>query len=482
MTPVPDGPVAWTTASVASVTGGRLLGGPGDTPVVGFSIDSRSLVAGECFVALRDNRDGHDFVVDAFRCGAAAAVVGRVPADPALAPGAPLVLVPDPLTALGELAAHARRAVDPTVVGITGSVGKTGTKDLTAAILGTDRRTHASPASFNNESGLPLAVLGAPGDVDVLVLEMGARFPGNIAELAAIARPQVGVVTNIGSAHAEHLGSPEEVAAVKGELLEALEPGGFAVLNADDAATPRLRQRTGEEVITAGRAGDADVRIRSVTVDDELFPSLTLDSRWGEVTARLAVRGVHQVANAALASTVALRLGLTPEHVSTGLAAALPARLRMELRHSSSGAVVLDDSYNANPVSMRAALESFAELPVSGRRIAVLGSMLELGEQSDPEHADVGGRLASHGVSEVIVVGEEAAPLAEAARREGTLHVIEARDPDHAYSLLAGRVTGADAVLVKGSRAVGLDALAERLAPRGAEADPAPRPGSGAVP
>lgn len=478
MTTVPH---AWTTGSVAAVTSGRLLGGPGDAPVTGFAIDSRALIPGECFVALQGNRDGHDFVVDALRSGAAVALVGRVPGDPALPADAPLVLVDNPLAALGALAADALRALDPTVVGITGSVGKTGTKDLTATVLATDRPTHASPGSFNNESGLPLTVLGAPADVEVLVLEMGARFAGNIAELAAIARPQVAVITNIGSAHAEHLGGPEQVAAVKGELLEALEPGGFGVLNSDDPATPQLRQRTSAEIVTAGRAYDADVRITSVTLDDRLFPTLGLDSPWGSVHARLAVRGVHQVANAALASAVGLRLGLTPGQVGAGLVSAPPARLRMELRRSASGTVVLDDSYNANPASMRAALESFAALAVRGRRIAVLGSMLELGERSDAEHAEVGRDLASYEISELIAVGKETAALAEAARDAGAVEVIEARDPDHAYSLLTDRVTGADAVLVKGSRSLGLDALAERLAPRGADADPAPRPGSGAL-
>lgn len=470
----------WTTSRVAEVVGGVVRGDPVAVPVSGFAIDSRSLITGECFVALQGNRDGHDFVTDAIDAGAAAALVSRIPEDPALSPEAPLIVVDDPLVALGALAAQTRERLDPTVVGITGSVGKTGTKDLVAAVLSTSRIVHANPGSFNNESGLPLTILAAPADTEVLVLEMGARFAGNISRLAAIARPHVGVVTNIGAAHAAHFGTLEDVAAAKGELLEKLDPDGFAVLNADDPMTARLAQRTHVDVLTAGRSEAADVRISSIELDDELRPTLSLDSHWGVVRTTLPVRGAHQVANAALAATVGLRLGVTADDVATGLATARSARLRMDLRRSPSGVLVLDDSYNANPASMNAALDAFASVVVPGRRFAVLGSMLELGDRTDAEHAAIGDRLRTGGIAGVVVLGDEAAALAGAARRAGGVEVVEAADLDEAEATVSGWVSAGDAVLLKGSRALGLEVLAERLAPGDEATRPAPRPGTGA--
>src|SRR6185436_5459222 len=262
---------------------------PADVPAgTGLAFDSRALRPGEVFVAVQAERDGHDFVADAIGRGAPFAIVERP------LTGAPLVVVPDVPAALFALARAGRDRLDARVVGITGSVGKTSTKDLTAAAVGAARRTHAAPASFNNEIGVPVTVLGAPTDTEVLVVEMGARFAGNIAALAALVDPDIGVN------HAEHLGGPEGVARVKGELLDALPAHGLAVLDAATAAGPEQRARSAAPVVTVGAGPDADVRIGPVTLDEGLRARFALETPWGSGTVTLAVRGAHQAVNAAL--------------------------------------------------------------------------------------------------------------------------------------------------------------------------------------
>jgi UDP-N-acetylmuramoyl-tripeptide--D-alanyl-D-alanine ligase len=449
-----------TAAAFAARVGGVIVGDP-DATFSGFAIDSRVLEPGECFVALDAARDGHDYVSDAFRRGARVALVARVVEHPA---GHALVVVDDPLVALGRAAAHARRAWsdEVIVVGITGSAGKTATKDLTAAALSGSRRVHASPGSFNNEAGLPLTLLSAPPRTEVVVAEMGARFPGNIADLCAIARPQVGLITHVGLAHAEHLGGPEGILATKGALVEALPVSGTAVLNADDDATSALAKRTSARVITVGSTSGADVVVRDLVVDEVLRPRFVLESPWGSVDVALSVRGVHQAANAAMAAAVALVLGVAPADVAAGLAAAHTAAWRMELVTSARGITVLNDAYNASPSSMRAALQSFGELPAR-RRIAVLGDMLELGAHAAAAHAEIGELAAAVGVDLLVAVGPHSALAAAHAARAGVV-ALTAADPDEAYALVAERVRPGDAVLVKASRAVGLEVVADALA------------------
>jgi UDP-N-acetylmuramoyl-tripeptide--D-alanyl-D-alanine ligase len=448
---------------IALITGGRVHRAPERPERVvarALSFDSRTLEAGRGFVAIRDARDGHEFVSDAFARGATLAIVERVPAGVE----GPLVVVEDTMLALRVLAATARdRLATAHVVGITGSVGKTATKDLTAAALSRATRVHASTASFNNELGLPVTLLAAPDRTEALVLEMGARFAGNIRELCAIARPTIGVITNLGLAHAEHLGGPAGVAAVKGELLDALPAGGLAILNADDETVRALRARTEARVVTAGAAGDADVRTSSVRIDAELRATFRLDSPWGSAPeVRLAVRGAYQVANAALAATVGLTQGVPIEAVVDALARAGTAEWRMELTTSPGGLVVLNDAYNANPTSMAAALESLAALDVPGRRIAVLGEMRELGEVSAAEHARMGELVADAGVDAVVVVGPGTEELAAAAAARG-VEVHTAADHAAATAVVRALARPGDAVLVKASRAVGLERVAAAL-------------------
>jgi UDP-N-acetylmuramoyl-tripeptide--D-alanyl-D-alanine ligase len=452
-----------TRDEIATITGGVLSGatsaGSAEPVARGMSFDSRTLVPGEGFVALHDVRDGHDYVADAFAAGASLALVERVP------PGVdgPLVVVPDTAAALRALGVAARNRIEhATVIGITGSAGKTSTKDLTAAALAARSRVHASVASFNNEIGLPVTLLAAE-DVEAVVLEMGARFAGNIRDLCSIARPSIGVITHIGLAHAEHLGGPAGIAAVKGELLDALPVDGLAVLNADDAATAELRARSAAPVLTAGSAAGADVRTSEVRLDHQLRVTFRLDSPWGSAPdVRLAVRGAYQVQNAALAAAVALAQGVSVEDVAGALATAGTAALRMEMHRSPAGVVVLNDSYNASPTSMRASLDSLAALPVRGRRIAVLGEMRELGPIAASEHAALGEHLADLGVTVLVVVGPNTEELATAAARRG-VEVHPVVDHEAATSLVRAVAAPGDAVLVKASRAVGLERVAAAL-------------------
>lgn len=449
-----------TAAEIAEAARG-VVHGRATTVATSFAIDSRVLDAGACFFALRGNRDGLDFVPHAFERGASMAVVDH--RGPDAVPNRPLVEVDEPMTALADCARLARsRLTDTVVVGVTGSAGKTATKDLTAAALSRSKRVHASPGSFNNEAGLPLTLLGAPPDTEVLVTEMGARFAGNIADLADLARPQIGVVTHVGMAHAGHLGGRDGIAQVKGELLDALPASGLAVLNADDDASRDLAARTTARVVRVGRADDADVRIGAVDVDHELRPRFTLDTPWGSGEVVVGLRGEHQVENAAMAATVALALGVDFDDVAAGIERATTAGLRMELVRTADGVIVINDAYNSSPTSAAAAVRSLARLPVDGRRIAVLGEMLELGDASEHEHRAIGALAADSGIDVVIAVGANAAPVVDGAGA-GVADRRTVDDVDEVVALLDELVRPGDAVLVKASRAVGLERVADAL-------------------
>ena len=459
-----------TLSDIARITGGQLLGGDPDAVVSSYSIDTRTLAPGALFVALRAERDGHDFVGEALDRGAAGALVSRA------VEGVGLVLVGDTATALSALGSAARdRLAGVPVVGITGSTGKTSTKDLTAAALAPAGPVGASPVSFNNEIGVPLTLLSSPPGAVAVVAEMGARGVGHIATLAAVARPTIGVITNIGMAHAEFFGSRDEVARAKGELLEALPGDGHAVLSADDDMTPGLRARTGAAVLSAGASAGADVRFSAVQLDDELRPSFHLDTPWGSADVPpLPVRGTHQAGNAAFAVAVAGIVGVSLSDAVAGLAGAVGSPLRMDLRRSPAGLIVLNDSYNANPTSMAAAVDALAGLG-TGRRFAVLGRMAELGPHATAEHHRLGKLVAAAGVDTLVVVAgapqpgrtgrdtsPELAALAEGARENGVEAVV-VEGLGAAVDALTPRLRPGDAVLVKASRVAGLEQVAAAL-------------------
>jgi UDP-N-acetylmuramoyl-tripeptide--D-alanyl-D-alanine ligase len=472
--------VRLTASDVAEATEGVIVAGDAGAVADGFTNDSRQVTpapdgGAPGFVALTAARDGNDFVGDAFQRGATVAIVTR-PLAIEPPPGGALVLVGDALEALARLGRRARaRLASTTVVGITGSAGKTATKDLTAAALAPARRVHASHLSFNNEAGVPLTLLSAPLETEVLVAELGARFAGNIAELCAIATPNIGVITNLGLAHSGLLGGPAGIAAVKGELLDDLPADGFAVIPAGDPFTPALADRTRARVVRVGPAGtpDADVTTSAVVLDEELRPAFTLESPWGSLRARVPLRGEHQVGNAAMAATVALALGASPESIAEGLGSTTGAPWRMDLVRTARGAVVLNDAYNASPTSTAAALRAFAALAVPGRRIAVLGEMLELGDASDAEHEAIGRLAATTGVDVLVLVGAATASIGRGARAVASpadIEIIEVDEASAATAVVTGLLGADDAVLVKASRAAGLEQVALALTATGAAA------------
>ncbi|MCD2262358.1 UDP-N-acetylmuramoyl-tripeptide--D-alanyl-D-alanine ligase [Dietzia aurantiaca] len=494
-----------TLGEITEIVGGRLVGGDPSTAVTGtVEFDSRRVAEGGLFLALPGERvDGHDFVARALRSGAAAALVARE-VDGA---GGPQIVVPQVdrretnamalaadtdgsgaavLAALGSLArASVERLVAEhglTVVGVTGSSGKTSTKDLIGAVLTAAGTVIAPPGSFNNEIGHPWTALRADESTDFLVLELSARAPGNITELAAIAPPRVGVVLNVGTAHLGEFGSRDVIAATKGELVEALPSaadGGVAVLNDDDERVSAMASRTSADVVRVGLGSSADVRAERVSLDDEARASFRLITPDGEADVALRVHGEHQVGNALSAAAVGLACGMGVDRVAAALGTAEAAsERRMDVRVTPDGVTVINDSYNANPDSMRAALKSLAVMARSGgghrRTWAVLGEMAELGDDSVIEHDLVGRFLVRLDVSQLVVVGHGRPQRAmfQGAVQEGSWgseadHVATAEE---ASAILDERLAPGDIVLVKASSAVGLWGVAEHvLAARGEE-------------
>jgi UDP-N-acetylmuramoyl-tripeptide--D-alanyl-D-alanine ligase len=442
-------PVELRTSEVARITGGRLTGP--DVTVSGAAIDSRAVRGGELFVPVVGERDGHDFIPDALEAGAAAYLTQRPPFGGVEGPGSTAIAVENTAAALSTLASAARDRLGTSgghVIGVTGSVGKTSVKDMLAAVLSTRWRTSASVRSFNNELGVPLTVLNAPTDTEALVVEMGARGAGHIKALCGIVRPTVGVVTLVAAVHTETFGTVDDVARAKGELVEALPAGGVAVLNADDPRVAAMASLAAGRTVTFGAAGD--VRAEGVTLDDELRPRFRLVSPWGACDVELGVRGLHMVDNALAAAAAGLVCDVPVESVGGGLASARLSPWRMDLVQLPSGALVLNDAYNANPTSMAAALRALAAVPAR-RRVAVLGLMAEIGAASDDEHRAVG-LLAQELGLEVVSVGVPA--------YGGT--VVTGADPLGAIEAL-GPLGEGDVVLLKGSRVAGLERLAEAL-------------------
>lgn len=425
----------------------------------GVATDTRAMERGALFVALRGERfDGHDFVAEAFRGGAAAALVSREVS----APG-PQLVVPDTLEALGALAASHRRSVPAQVIAITGSIGKTTVKEMAAAILSQGWRTARTPGNYNNEIGVPLALLELTSEHRVAVVEMAMRGRGQIAYLAGMAGAGIGVVTNIGVSHLEMLGSRDAIAEAKSELLAALPSDGAAVLNADDEFFDLLRARSGARVISFGQREDADVRADRVRMAEEGRTVFRLRGWWGEQELSLAAAGRHQAVNAAAAAAAAMAAGGRKEWIGSGLARFEGAEMRGQVAEAAGGFTVIDDSYNAAPDSMRVALELLADLP-GDRKWAILGDMKELGPLAVEWHREVGELAASVGVTGLITVGELGHHVAAAARVHlPSSAVVEAEDNAEAVSLMRERVSPGDVVLVKGSRAMKMDEIARSL-------------------
>ena len=451
---------------LVAATGGRLLGPTTVTHFTTAAVDSRHVTPGSLFVALRGERaDGHAFVGEAAAKGASVALVERpitLPAEAAVA----LVQVPDTLAALQELAAWWRSRSAVRAVGITGSTGKTIAKEITADVLARTRTVLRNEGNLNSETGLPMTLLRLEPEHEVAVLEMSMYTEGEIARLAEIARPEVGVVLAVHPTHLERAGSIEAIARAKSELPAALPRDGLAVLNADDPRVAAMATGTAANVRTYGLRADATVRasdIESLGLGGTVF---TLEAPWGTRRLHSAMPGRHLVPHALAAAAVAERFEVPLDEVEAALAAGSHADHRMAVVTTASGATLIDDSYNASPVSVSAALDFLAETPLApGRhRYAVLGDMLELGPDEERLHREIGARAAVM-LDSLLAVGERGRWIAEAARHAGLARVETAADADEAVTAFDRSIPAAagDLVLVKGSRGIELDRLVQAL-------------------
>lgn len=438
-------PVIFSTSEVAEIVGG-VTRGP-ICNVDGASIDSRSVAAGALFVPIVAERDGHDFIDSAMAQGAAAYLTAaRATAEPTTV--ASSVAVSDTADALTELGRAARQKLHGPVIGVTGSVGKTSVKDLLVAALGGVRRVHANPASFNNELGLPLTLVNAPADTEIAVLEMGARGIGHIAQLCGIGSPTIGIVTRVAGAHTALFGSLEGVAQGKGELVECLPPHGAAVLNGDDHRVLAMSTRTKARVITYGISGD--VRVFDLRLDGVMRPTFAVATPWGDTEISLGLAGEHMAYNAAAAIAAGGSTGVDLADMKRGLEAATSSAWRMEVDTTTTGATIINDAYNANPASVRAALAAL-QTSAAPRRSAVLGVMAELGTEHDAEHLAIASEVIAAGVRLIAVDAAAYGPQAE--------HVDSIEDARTVLGVLGTD----DAVLVKGSRVAELERLAAIL-------------------
>ena len=429
-------------ADVAKATNGTLIGQ--NAHLSGVSFDSRNVRPGQLFVPIVAERDGHEFVEAALAAGAGAYLTtGKTF-------GRTAITVPDTLAALLQLGAWGRNKLDAQlsnrVIGITGSVGKTSTKDFIAAALGSSLRVAANERSFNNDQGLPVTILNAPDDVEALVLEMGMRGFGEIARLCTVARPNIGVVTRVASAHTERVGGIDGVARAKSELVIALDASGFAVLNADDERVVAMRTLTDARVITYGASSSADVRMTSCVLDERACASVSIESPWGKASWKMNVPGEHMAHNAVGAIAVAGVLGLDLQRAAEAVSNSILSEMRMQHRIARSGALIIDDSYNANPASMSAALQALSVTKAS-RRIAVLGVMAELSEP-ERDHSEIAGLAKKLGI-EVLAIGTD-------------MYGMQSRTLDEVAAMLSV-AENSTAILIKGSRVAQLEKLVSLL-------------------
>ncbi|MER7712918.1 UDP-N-acetylmuramoyl-tripeptide--D-alanyl-D-alanine ligase [Streptomyces werraensis] len=475
--------IALSLAEIAEVVGGQTHDIPDPSVLVTGEVvqDSREAGPGSLFVAFVGERvDGHDFAAQVVEAGAVAVLASRPV-------GVPAIVVEDVQAALGALARHVVRRLGATLVALTGSAGKTSTKDLIAQVLRSKAPTVFTPGSLNNEIGLPLTALTATEETKFLVLEMGARGIGHIRYLTGLTPPRIGLVLNVGSAHIGEFGGREQIAQAKGELVEALPPaeeGGVAILNADDPYVRAMASRTKAKVILFGESDEADVSAENVRLTDSGQPSFRLHTPSGASDVTMRLYGEHHVSNALAAAAVAHELGMSADEIARALSeAGSLSRWRMEVTERPDGVTVVNDAYNANPESMKAALRALAAMGEAsrargGRTWAVLGKMAELGDEALAEHDAVGRLAVRLNVSKLVAVGgREAAWLQLGAYNEGSWgeESVHVSDAQAAVDLLRSELRPGDVVLVKASRSVGLESVAQALLETGAEGEVAAR-------
>jgi UDP-N-acetylmuramoyl-tripeptide--D-alanyl-D-alanine ligase len=448
---------------IAEFAGAAVLSGDGKISIDKISTDSRTLKRGELFVALRgETFDAHNFVESAAKGGAAGAIVhsnwmGKIPANFAL------IRTEDTLQAYQNLAANYRNSLSLNVVAITGSNGKTSTKDFTAAVLGRRFRVTKTQGNFNNHVGLPRTMLEATSQDEVAVWEIGMNHPGEVAVLAKLAAPDAAIITNVGVAHIEFMGSREAIAVEKGALAQAVGPEGTVILNADDPFSKSIAARTSAKVILAGTT-EGTVRASEITQSANGTDFTILEGAH-RCRAQLPMPGLHMVQNALLGVAAGRIFGLSLEDCAAGLAAAPLTKARLQIKEIH-GVQFIDDSYNANPDSMKAALRTLVELDADGKRIAVLGEMRELGDESERSHCEVGETAAVLGVDHVIAIGNVAAAISNAAERAGLGNSRAVNSTTEAAEILVKIAEPGDLVLIKGSRAARTERVMEEFGNR----------------
>ncbi|MFD5626302.1 MULTISPECIES: UDP-N-acetylmuramoyl-tripeptide--D-alanyl-D-alanine ligase [unclassified Streptomyces] len=467
--------IALSLAEIAAVVGGQTHDIPDPAvqvtgPVV---IDSRQVEDGSLFAAFAGERvDGHDFAQAVVEAGAVAVLASRPV-------GVPAIVVTDVQRALGALARHVVERLGATLVALTGSAGKTSTKDLIAQVLRGKAPTVFTPGSFNNEIGLPLTALSATEDTRFLVLEMGARGIGHIRYLTELTPPRIGLVLNVGTAHIGEFGGREQIAQAKGELVENLPEDGAAILNADDPLVRAMASRTKARVILFGESDEADVRAENVRLTESGQPAFSLRTPSGCSDVTMRLYGEHHVSNALAAAAVAHELGMSADEIAGALSeAGTLSRWRMEVTERPDGVTVVNDAYNANPESMRAALRALVAMGGGRRTWAVLGQMAELGDEALAEHDAVGRLAVRLNVSKLVAVGgREASWLQLGAYNEGSWgeESVHVSDAQAAVDLLRSELRPGDVVLVKASRSVGLERVALALLDSGVEGEVAAR-------
>ncbi|PYJ11096.1 MAG: UDP-N-acetylmuramoyl-tripeptide--D-alanyl-D-alanine ligase [Verrucomicrobia bacterium] len=456
---------------IAEFAQGMLVAGDAGALVSKVSTDSRTLQPGDLFVPLRgENFDGHKFIEQAVDRGALGAMVeetwkGATPKNFAL------IRVPDTLVGYQTLAANYRKSLPLKVIAITGSNGKTSTKDFVAATLSRGFRVTKTEGNFNNHVGLPQTMLAASASDEIAVWEIGMNHPGEIAALAKLAVPDAAIVTNVGLAHIEFMGSREAIAAEKGALAEAVGPDGTVILNADDPYSREIAARTRARVVLAGIENG---QMRASEVSQSATGSeFTILEGAHRCRAQLPVPGIHMVQNAVLAVAAGRLFGLSLEECAAGLASTPLTKARLQIKEIN-GIQFIDDSYNANPDSMKAALRTLVELDTEGRRIAVLGQMSELGDESTPRHREVGETAAAVGVDELIAVGPIGAEMAQAAKKAGLKLSVSVADPQEAAGRLSETASPGDLILVKGSRSARMERVMEAFSKRQPTAEVSP--------
>ncbi|MFI6351863.1 UDP-N-acetylmuramoyl-tripeptide--D-alanyl-D-alanine ligase [Streptomyces sp. NPDC050743] len=467
--------IALSLAEIAAVVGGQTHDIPDPSVEVTGPVvrDSREVLPGSLFAAFVGERvDGHDYAPQVIEAGAVAVLASRPV-------GVPAIVVDDVQTALGALARHVVRRLGATLVALTGSAGKTSTKDLIAQVLQRKAPTVFTPGSLNNEIGLPLTALSATEETRFLVLEMGARGIGHIRYLTDLTPPKIGLVLNVGTAHIGEFGGREQIAQAKGELVEGLPEDGAAILNADDPLVRAMAARTKAKVVLFGESAEADVRAENVRLTDSGQPSFRLLTPSGACDVTMRLYGEHHVSNALAAAAVAHELGMSAEEIATALSeAGSLSRWRMEVTERPDGVTIVNDAYNANPESMRAALRALAAMGKGRRTWAVLGKMAELGDEALAEHDAVGRLAVRLNVSKLVAVGGiEASWLQLGAYNEGSWgeESVHVSDAQAAIDLLRSELRPGDVVLVKASRSVGLESVAQALVETGAEGEVAAR-------